>query len=198
MVPHITASLQSAEHLRANPSAMDPVVSIATASMPDQPSPLKIYLQKRGRSVADINSFEERIFDVALAINQESREISGLETRFNAKGLRTAFASATLLDLIYSHRDRLRTALEHERQILAEVQSSSPGLAADTQGSSSLANAADRNFDLAKELTQTHSQGPRSAERILEEMSLTTRDVALRLQDSYRTSQTESNASKNK
>lgn len=198
MVPHVTVSIQSAEHLRANPSSMDPVVSVATATMPDQPSPLKIYLQKRGHSVEDINSFEEQIFDSALAISEESREIVNLQTRFNTAGPRTAFASATLLDLIYSHRDRLRAAVKHEREILAEVQTPSHEFDADNQRSLSLTNAADRNLELSKELTQTHSQAPRSAENILQEMSLTTHDLTLHLHDSYGQSQTASDASKNK
>lgn len=192
MMPHVTSALKSAEHLRADPSAMDPVVSIATASMPDQPSPLKVYLQKRGHSVADINGLEQRIFVAALTISQEAREIADLETRFNTEEHRTTFASATLSELIYSHHERLRAALKSEREVLAEVQSPSPAVMTDPQKSPSLADTANRNLLLSKELTQTHSPGPRSAERILEEMSLTTHELALRLHDPYGKSQAES------
>jgi len=185
MVPHVAASIQSAENLRRNPSLGDNVQSVAAASMPDQSSPLKTYLQARGRSVAEINDLGQRLFNSALTVSQESKEIADLQVRFGAEGQRTALASATLAELIYSHRERLDAALKRERELLSETQSKPASGQVSAAGTSSLFEAADRNLSLAKELTQTHSPAVRSADKILAEMLLTMDDLATRLRDAY-------------
>ena len=192
MVPHVTPSIQSAENIRRNPSLGDSIQSLAVASMPDQPSPLKTYLQARGRSVAEINDLGQRLFNSVLTVSQESKEIADLQARFGPEEHRTALASATLAELMYSHRQRLDAALKHERELLAETQSAPVSGQAAAARASSLFEAADRNLSLAKELTQTHSPAVRSADKILAEMSVTMDDLATRLHESYGKSQSNS------
>jgi hypothetical protein len=189
-VPHVTVAVQSDEALKANPAAINGIQSVAVASMPDQPSPLETYLEGQGRrSIADINNLAQRIFDNALAISQESREIADLQTRFEPEG-QTLLASATLSELIYRHHERLEEALKHERELLAVTQSapaSNPG--SPTPSTSSLVKAAERNLALAKELTQTNHPAVRTGDRILAEMSLAMNDLTAEAREVYGKSQ---------
>ncbi len=185
LVPHVVASVQSVADLK-NFSASAGLTAVQTASMPDQPSPLEIALHAHGRTVGDINSLAQRFFNVALTISQESKGIADLQTRFGPEAQRTIVAAATLSELIYSHRERLEAALKSERALLAEargttIQSSSSG-----QKTSSLTDAADKNLALTRELTQTNSPVTRSADQILEEMSISLGDLAAAANDVYR------------
>ena len=187
-VPHVTVAIQSDEALKANPS--DSVQTVSIASMPDQPSPLSIYLEGQGRwNVADINSLAQQFFDNALTLNRESREIADLQMRFESEG-QTLLMSATLSELIYRHHERLDEALKHERELLAAAQgtpASNPGPPAPS--TFSLVEAAERNLALAKELTQTNHPAVRTADRILAEMSLAMNDLAAGTREAYGKSQ---------
>ena len=187
-VPHVTVAIQSDEALKANPS--DSVQTVSIASMPDQPSPLSIYLEGQGRwNVADINSLAQQFFDNALTLNRESREIADLQMRFGSEG-QTLLMSATLSELIYRHHERLDEALKHERELLAAAQgtpASNPGPSAPP--TFSLVEAAERNLALAKELTQTDHPAVRTADRILAEMSLAMNDLAAGTREAYGKSQ---------
>ncbi|WP_263360146.1 hypothetical protein [Acidicapsa ligni] len=188
-VPHVTVAIQSDEALKANPSAMNSVQSISVASMPDQPSPLEIYLESHGQKIADINSLAQQFFDDALTINQESREIADLQTRFTPEG-QTLLTSATLSELIYRHHERLEEALRRERELLGDAQSApTPDPGSPTPSTSSLVEAAERNLALAKELTQTNHPAVRTADRILAEMSLAMNDLIAGAREAYGKSQ---------
>lgn len=192
-VPHVVVAIQSDESLKAHPSPTDTVQSVAVASMPDQPSPLEIYFEGRGKSVGDINDLAQRLFNDALAISQESKEIVDLETRFGSDGQKTILASATLTELVYSHRERLEAALKRERELLADAQNASPASEGSTGlRASSLLDLASKNLALSKELTQTNAPATRSAEKILAEMSVTMDDLAATAHEAYRKSQGDS------
>jgi hypothetical protein len=184
-IPHVTVAIQSDEALKANPSAANSVQSISVASMPDQPSPLAIYLTDKGRSIADINHLAQQVFDDALAISQESNEIADLQTRF-ASGGQTLLMSATLSELIYRHHERLDEALRREREVLVSAQNEPVS----DQGSYApsatlLVEAAQRNLVLARELTQTNLPAARTADRILAEMSLAMNDLVAGAHEAY-------------
>jgi hypothetical protein len=149
-------------------------------------------LQARGRSVAEISDLGQRLFNSVLTVSQESKEIADLQARFGPEEQRTALASATLAELMYSHRQRLDAALKRERELLAEAHSASVSGQIAVTRTSSLFEAADRNLSLAKELTQTHSPAVRSADKILAEMSVTMDDLATRLHEAYGKSQSNS------
>jgi hypothetical protein len=191
MVPHLTVSIQSVADLKSSPEDNDGAVSIKTASMPNQPSQLQLYLQAQGRSIGDINILAQRLFNAALTISQESKAIGDLQTHFGSGEQRTIVASATLSELIYSHHERLEAALRQERALLAEAQNATatPRGEASAPGAISLMDAADRNLTLSKELTQTNSPATRSAESTLAEMSVMVGDLTAEVHEAYGKSQ---------
>ncbi len=128
---------------------------------------------------------EQRFFNVALTISQESKAIVDLQTRFAPEVDRTILAAATLSALIYSHRERLEAALQSERALMAEAQLTSIRSAPYTQGSSSLKEAADRNLALSRELTQTNSPAMRTAAEIFDDMSISVDDLTAAANDVY-------------
>jgi hypothetical protein len=186
MVPHLTASIQSVTDLRNHPELGDNISSIKTASAMDLESPLENYLRTRGRSVREINLLERQIFDNALMISQESKAIDDLQTRFIANDQMAALTVAKLSELIYSHRERLQTALKQERTLLNEVQTASHGEnGSSTRSLSPLLDTAIKNLTLCKELTLANSPNPRSAEKILAEMSVMLDDLTADVHQAY-------------
>jgi hypothetical protein len=186
MVPHVTDAIQSNERLQTNPPASSAIQSVAVASMPDQPSPLAVYLQARGRSTSDINDLAQRLFSNALTISQESKEISDLQARFGPTDTKTLLTTATLAELLYSHHERLKAALQHERALLAEAANATPtAQSPDAMQTSSLLVTADRNLALARELTQTNRPAVRTADKILAEMSFAMNELAADVRQTY-------------
>jgi hypothetical protein len=169
-VPHLKVSIQSAAHLRETPSTGS--VRVEAAALPDQPSALDGYLRTQGRSVKDINGLASQIFNGALTVSQESDALIDLKTHFASTKQTRVLASATLDELLYSHRERLREALRQERILLAEILDTPVSGETDAATvESSLADEAARNLALAKELTQTNVPASRNAEAIIADMS---------------------------
>jgi len=177
VVPHLKISIQSLADLTNNHGVNDPVSNIATASMPDQPSPLETYLRLNGQSLGTVNVLAHRLFDNALAISQESKAINDLQTRFVPDEQKTVIASATVVQLIYSHRERLLASLKQERELLAEAQGDPADEDAPPSPESSLMESALKNLALCKELTQTSTVPTRNAEKIVAEMSVVAADL---------------------
>jgi hypothetical protein len=199
MLSHVIPSIQSVDDIKADPSLADTTTSIRVASMPDEPSPLKTYLEAHGRGVSDLNSLTQRLFNNALAISQESKEIANLQSHFGSEEQKSVIASATLSELIYSHHERLDDALQSERELLGEIQAlphRSQGSTA--TGGPSLVDAADKNLALAKELTQTHSPAVRSAEKILADMAVTLNDLTADALEAYGKSQSDASLGRKK
>lgn len=192
MVPHLTISIRSIDDLKKTPDQGDAVSSVKSASMPDHPSPLGLYLEARGQSVNDVNGLAERFFNSALTISQESKAIADLQSRFAPGNQRTVMASATLAELIYSHRERLKEALIEERKLLSEVQDSGNGNGILASDRLSLLNGAERNLALSKELIETDSTRPRNAASILIEMSATVEGLTSAVRVTYEKPQGES------
>jgi len=177
IVPHLKVSIQSLADLKNNPDVNDPVNGIAMASMPEQPSPLEIYLRLNGQSLGTVNVLAHRLFDNALAISQESKAINDLQTRFVADEQKTVIASATVVQLIYSHRERLLASLTQERELLAETLGNPAIENGPSSPGSSLTESAFKNLALCKELMQTNAVATRNAEKILAEMSVVVADL---------------------
>lgn len=189
-VPRLKISIQSVADTTRAPVSTDHVVSIQAASLPDDPSALETYLRVRGRGLNEINAVAQKLFNGALTISHESKAIVDLGTRFAPEEQRPVLMTATLADLLYSHRERLDAALRQQRMLLAETQ----GLRASGEGASSsaglsLADAAARNLALAKELTQTNAAATRSAETIFADMSATADMLAAAEHEGHRKSQ---------
>jgi hypothetical protein len=185
MVPHVVVSILSVADLKNTP-ADSSATGVQTASMPDYPSPLEILMRAHGRGVNDINVLAERLFNTALTISQESNAIADLQTRFAPDQQRTIVATATLSELIYSHRERLEAALKSERALAADAQIS-PAVLTGSFGpkASSLMAVANRNLALSKELIQTNSPATRNAEQILAEMSNSIDDLIIAANEVY-------------
>ena len=178
VVPHLTVSIRSIDDVRKTPDQGGVVNSVKSASMPDHPSPLELYLEARGQSTSGVNGLAERFFNSALTISQESKAITDLQTHFASENKRKIFASATLTELIYSHRERLEGALSEERQLLSEIRLTESGTVGSPSDRLSLVNGAERNLALSKELIETDSAVPRNAAAILAEMSATVEELA--------------------
>lgn len=167
IMPHLVVSIRSVSELKNNPGALGKIESVQTASMPDLQSPLETYLLTRGHSVDDSSILAHELFNAALTISQESKVIEDLQVRFAPGEPRTILSSATLSELIYSHHERLESALKRERELLAKVQGGVGADGASASSASSLMAAANRNLALCRELTQTDRPTARSAENIL-------------------------------
>ncbi len=176
-VPRLKVSIQSANELRGGPVPSGEVTVVESASLPDQPSALQTYMRERGRSTEESNKIAQQLFNVALTISQESNAISDLHARFVSTAQLPVIASATLAELLYSHHERLETALRQERVMLGNVASTSSAAAgvfvpdASSLSPSSLPAAAARNLALSRELTQTNKPTVRNAEAIFVDMS---------------------------
>jgi hypothetical protein len=198
-VPHLTVDLQSVADLKNSPGINDGVKSIKEAPMLDVQSPLETYLLAHGRGVRAINVLEQRLFDNALTISQESKAIEDLQARFVPDDRKTVIATATLSELIYSHHERLEAALKQERELLGEIQAASAvGDRASTRKASPLLDAAVRNLVLCKELTLADSPNTRSAEKLLAEMSVLLNDLTADAREAYGKPHGDSTMSKTK
>jgi hypothetical protein len=184
-VPHLNVAIQSVEELNHHPVADDATNVVRTESMPDQPSPLETYLLSSGRGIDVINFLAQRLFDSALTISQESKAIGDLQSRFVSGDRRSIIASATLSELIYSHRERLEAALKREQALLSEARGVAVGDAAISVSTPSLMEAASKNLALCKELTQTAGPAPRGGDKILAEMSASTLDIHRGMREMY-------------
>jgi hypothetical protein len=172
MVPHLMVSIRSVQEERDLPGSDSGISSIKVASMPEMESPLETYLLTRGRSVREIGTLQQELFDAVLTISQESKAINDLRERFARNEQTSILASATLAQLAYNHHERLDAALRRERELLSKVQAAGANQDHASQ-SSSLLDFAIKNLTLCKELTQTNGPAARSAEAILTEMSVT-------------------------
>jgi hypothetical protein len=197
-VPHLTVSIQSVADLKNTPGISDRISSIKVASVVDMQSPLEAYLLARGHSVMAVNSLEQQLFDSALTISQESKAIDDLQSRFAASDQKTAIASATLAELIYSHHERMQEALKHERELVSEVQTGTTvGDVDSARKKPPLLDTAARNLVLCKELTLAGSPRAQSAEMILAEMSVVLNDLTADVREAYARSQGDSIAGEN-
>jgi len=185
-VPRLKLVLQSAAHMREVPSFGSESVNVEAASLPDLPSALETYLRARGRNVSDINAMAQQVFNAALTISQESGAMADLNIRFRTTPQTPVVASATIVELRYSHHTRLETALHEERGLLAEIVGHAAfGGHASAQAAAPLADEASRNLAFVKELTQTGVPAKRSAAAILADMSSTVDRIASAADQAY-------------
>jgi len=201
-VPRLKVSLQSVTHLNesSGPGSEAKTVSVETATLSDRPSSLEIYLRAHRYNLRDINAFSESVFSSALTISQETSAIVDLKTRFAADThAMPVLTAATLAELLYSHRERLKDALRLERDLLSQANATD---ASEDPESVPVANSltveASRNLALVRELTQTGAPNPRNAEAIFAEMSATLHRIAHAADEQYSNSQQAPKLSTNK
>jgi hypothetical protein len=147
---------------------------VKVIEMQTQATPLETYYLARGRGVAPVGDLAQQLFNTAFAINLESRAIDDLQHRFaHDEGISTV-ASATLADLLFTHKHKLLIALKNEEQLLAEAQIEGPRSqhTSSAKGTNSdLSVLAERNLALTKELALSKGGSGRSAEMIASELA---------------------------
>lgn len=181
-VPRLKISIQSLTHLSDRPFPGGKSIRVEDASLPDQASALDAYLRARGRSVEESSTLARRLFDTALTISRESCAIQDLKARFPAPERLSMIASATLGSLLYSHRERLETALRKQRALLALAERDIvSGRTVQSAADISLKDAGARNLALLRELTQTANPPVRSAEAILTDIAAAMKGIAAAL-----------------
>lgn len=179
-IPLVAVSILSIEELQRHPDRDEAVSSeLMGSSAAPQPSPLETYFAARGRSLTTLSDLSAQLMNSALTVDQESRAITDLVARFGAAEKMTDLASATLSELIFSHRERLFLALRQEQNLLNQiaVSSSSRTSAIATDRTILLTGASARNLALCKELTFGADSPPRSAESILNDLSASLEQV---------------------
>lgn len=171
-IPHVSVSLFSIEELNRRPAPANEAVS-QVGSGKGESSPLEIYFESKGLNPAKTSDLAEQLMDNALLVDQESRAIADLVARFGSGERISEVASATLTELIFSHRERMMDALVEEQQLLAKTGVMPKG---NTVGMSfgknaTLVSAAERNLTLCKELTVGGGSPARNADEIIADLT---------------------------
>ncbi len=182
MLPHVTASLSSVEELKAKPSQRGELSSVKVIEMQTQTTPLETYYLAHRRNVTLLGDLAQRLFNSAFAINLESRAIDDLQRRFpQHEGISTV-ASATLADLLFTHKHKLLAALEDEERLLAEAQIEALRSNQDAsmhRADWPLASLAERNLALTRELALGKGGSGRTAEMIASELAASLNELSL-------------------
>jgi hypothetical protein len=201
MIPHVTAFISSIEKMKATPAQLGEISTVKVIEMQTQETPLETYYLAHGRDVAPLGSFSQRLFNCAFAINLESRAIDDLKGRFPTREEISLVASATLSDLLYTHKHKLLDALQNEERLLAEPQiqgSESGPEKAKTLHDLPMAALAERNLELTGELTLGKGHIGRSAEVIVSELALSIDELTHRAHEVQAFSQDSTNLNKRK
>ncbi len=178
IVPGLKVSIRSAADAKSAPLSETAPTQVETATLPDSASALETYAKAKGRGIDEINATASGFLREALVISRESHAIAELSTRFASRGPRQIIVSAAVTDLLYSHRERLKTALLEQRQLLARTEGNE-AKPEQQNHDASLANEglftdlAALDLALVKELTQTNTPHSRDAEAIFGEMGAT-------------------------
>jgi hypothetical protein len=177
IVPRLKVSIQSAADARSAPVAESQEVQIESAALSDFPSSLDIYMKAHGHSVNEINAAASQFLGHALAISHESKALADLASRFRPDETRPVITSATVTNLLYSHRERLDVALSEQQVLMDRVEGANKVEAwqpcRGLNGKELTVNDhAARHLSLVHELTQTSSQSSRSAAEIFSEMTI--------------------------
>ncbi len=183
MLPHVTVSISSIEELKAKPSRLDELSSAKVVEMQAQTTPLESYYLAHGRNVALLNRLSPQLLNSADVISFECRTIDDLQRRFAHDGHMSAIASATLTDLLFTHKHKLLAALADQEQLLTDAQIEAPRVkrvASTNVTDSALADLAEQNLVLARELAVGKGASSRPAETIASELTVSIDELNLR------------------
>jgi hypothetical protein len=173
MLPHLTASLLSIEEMKAKASQPE-LSSVKVVEMQTQMTPLEAYYLAHGRDVAPLSKLSQQLLNSADTINLECRAIDDLQRRFSSRNGISPMASATLTDLLFTHKHKLLTALGDEGQLLTAAQIDAPqarGAAPIDNSDAALVALANRTLALARELATGKNGNGRSAEAIASDLT---------------------------
>lgn len=180
---HVKVSIASIAEVLQHGSADEPSAAESqTVSVSTQQSPLETYYLLQGRDAGALRSVSQQLLQRALIASQESAAIATLLSRFAGREKMSDLGNATLLELVYTHRDKLLQALSEEQLLLRDVM---PALHMDDPKNIqsgdpvSLANAAERNLALCEELTLGSDKASRKADSIIPELVTSMADLRL-------------------
>jgi hypothetical protein len=166
--------------MTAKSTHLDDLSSVKMSEMKTSMTPLETYYLKRRRDIASAGTLSQRLLDTAFTVGVESREIDDLHNRFPRSRDISLAASATLVDLLFTHKRRLLSALQNEEDLLAETQLPTTGtkrnIAADLS-SVPMSSLADRNLALTRELVLGGGDLGRPAELIVVELMGATNEL---------------------
>ncbi len=173
-LPHVNPSIFSVEELKAEPHEGPEVTSLRTATVSTNPSPLQTYFILHGRDIGTLSDLSGRLLNSASTINLETKSLTQLLDRSsNKEEKRADLAQATLIELVFSHRQRLLAAIDEEERLLGQAKGTPDSPAPQPTPPNSadvLATLSERNLGLCKELTFGSSTEPRTADSILPDL----------------------------
>ena len=177
MIPRAKASILSMEELQQSGGGDQSVESGEKTLVAAFPSPLEALFVKQGRDAASLRTASQALISSAFVVSQESKAITDLLERFTVEDKLTPLAKGTLTALVFSHRQKLFSAIEQERMVLDSVapglEGASPVVPAQQGHDLNLVDAANRNFALCEELGMGGSSHQRSAEPIFFDLEAT-------------------------
>ncbi len=174
MLPHVSVSISSIEELKAKPSQPEKLSSAKVVEMQTQLTPLETYYLAHGRNIASLGRLAPQLLNSADVIGFECRMIDDLQRRFARDGHMSAIASATLTDLLFTHKHKLLAALEDEEKLLADAEIGTPRAKQVTSTNATdlaLTALAEQNLALARELALGKGGSGRPAEAITLELT---------------------------
>lgn len=183
MLPNVTTFLSSIDGMKAKPLQSDALSSVNVIEMQTRATALETYYLAHGRNVAPLGDLSRKLYNCAFAINLESKAIDELERRFASKGEMSAVASATLSDLLFTHKRKLLDVLGDEEEMLVNAQiKTAPlkGVTSANQTDLALASQAERNLVLIRELVMGNSENNLPAEAIASELAAALSDLKLK------------------
>jgi len=201
MLPHVTAVISSMEEMKARAAQPHEISTVKVIEMQTGKTPLEAYYLAHGRNIAPLGSYSQRLFNFAFAIHLESREIDDLERRFPGGEGISLVASATLSELLLTHKRKLLEALQSEEALIAEAQIQGAVSRPDTTErlhNSLLAALAERNLELAREFALGKESVGRSAETIASELMVSIDELTRRAHEIRASSQDSTNVDNRK
>jgi len=174
-LPHMTTMLSSLERMkREQAQGADAITGVKVASAQSHATPLVAYYLSHGRNLAPLGRLPQQLLNSAFAVGVESRAIGDLQRRFARRDNMSLVASAALSDLLFTHKHKLLAALDDEEHLLAEAQidvpRAKPNISADG-ADRQLADLAEHNLALARELALSNGANERPAESIASELA---------------------------
>jgi hypothetical protein len=189
ILPRVRVVILSIEELERESSKAGDGANVTVATVSAHQSPLEAFFGNQGRDAKELRDISQRLLSVALTASQESRAMTDLVSRFTPKQPMTILAKGTLATLIYSHRQKLFSAVEEEQQLLTDLSGSTNEhrpLGKESEGAVSMIDVAERNLTLCEELTLGSNAPPREAEVIFAELAATMRELRIGLrQDQF-------------
>jgi hypothetical protein len=167
ILPYVGTSISSIEEMKKSTSQPGETSGPKVVEIQTQTTPLETYYLSHGRSIAPLGELSEQLVNCAFVVSLESKSIIDLQERFGKRDGPSLIASATLADLLFTHKYRLLSSLQTEEELLSGVHIPD-GVAEPVLPSGEaelpLSALAEQNLALAKELVLGSGSNGRPAD----------------------------------